>query len=247
MTDQLLRVLGLRACYERRDVLHGIDLAIERGEWLGLMGPNGSGKSTLLACIAGRHPAAAGSVFIGGNDIARDALAAKRSLGFAVDPGLLPNALTGQQCLEVFASARGMTVPDGDTLELAQALQMSSALGLPVGHYSYGMRQKLAVLLAVLGDPALILLDEAFNGLDPHSGLVLQAALRARVAAHRCAVILATHGLNIIERCSTRVSLLHEGRFIRHWSANELAEVRATSGALEQAMADAMLSEAKPS
>ena len=235
-----LQIEALFARYDNRVVLHGLELSLKRGEWLGLVGPNGSGKSTLLGCIAGRHAPVTGRILVGGHDIVLTPLAAKRELGFAVDPGLLPPMLTGMQCLQVCASARGMAVPDAASLALADALQLAAELALPVGRYSYGMRQKLAVLLALLGEPPLILLDEAFNGLDPHSGLVLQNALRARVAARGCAVVLATHGLNIIERCATRVALLHEGRFVRHWQGDEFVNLCAGAGGLEAAMAAAM-------
>lgn len=236
----VLEVEALAARYANSVVLHGVDLQLTRGEWLGLVGPNGSGKSTLLACIAGRHPPAAGRVLVGGQDIVRASVAARQELGFAVDPGLLPALLTGRQCLEVFASARGMAAPDETTLQLAGALQFAAALALPVSHYSYGMRQKLAVLLALLGNPPLILLDEAFNGLDPRSSLVLQHALRARVTSGGTAVLLATHALNIVERCATRAALLLEGRLVRHWRADELASLRNTKGGLEVAMAEAV-------
>ena len=243
MTEaKVLHIEALCARYERRDVLHGIDLQLQRGEWLGLVGPNGSGKSTLLACIAGRHAPASGSIVVAGSDVMLATLAAKQALGFAVDPALLPAVLTGTQCLEVFARSRKMTGPDADTLQLAQALQLQQALALPIGHYSYGMRQKLSVLLALLGDPPLLLLDEAFNGLDPRSGLVLQDALRSRVFARRCAVILATHGLNIIARCATRMALLHEGAIVRQWQGDAFAQLHAAPDGLEQALADAMAS-----
>lgn len=109
-----------------------------------------------------------------------------------------------------------------------------------VGSYSLGTKQKLAVLLALLGEPALVVLDEAFNGLDPASALVLKRHLRSRVSARRCGVLLATHALDVVERYSDRAALLLNGRIAREWNSEELAVLRAAPGeGLEVALAAA--------
>jgi ABC-2 type transport system ATP-binding protein len=98
-----------------------------------------------------------------------------------------------------------------------------------VGAYSLGTRQKLAVLLALLGEPQLLVLDEAFNGLDPASALALKHFLRDRVAAGKCSVLLATHALDIVERYADRAALLLHGRIAHEWRKDELAVMRAKS------------------
>ena len=109
-----------------------------------------------------------------------------------------------------------------------------------VASYSLGTRQKLAVLLALLGEPALVVLDEAFNGLDPASALVLKRHLRTRVSAGRCGVLLATHALDVVERYSDRAVLLLDGRVAKEWSREALAALRAMPGeGLETALAAA--------
>jgi ABC-2 type transport system ATP-binding protein len=235
-----LHVSGLHAGYGRMIVLSGVDLAISRGEWLALLGPNASGKTTLLHCVAGMLVPAAGSISICGRALRQDAIGAKARLGFGCAPERLPDLLTGRQCLEVYAAAKGLSAIDADVLELSAAFSFTGMLDRFVGSYSLGTKQKLAVLLALLGEPALVVLDEAFNGLDPASALVLKRHLRARVSAGRCGVLLATHALDVVERYSDRAVLLLGGRIAREWSGEQLAALRAMPGeGLEAALAAA--------
>ena len=235
-----LHVSGLHAGYGKQVVLAGLDLAISRGEWLALLGPNASGKTTLLHCIAGMLVPFAGSIAICGRSLRQDALGAKRQLGFGCAPERLPGLLTGRQCLEVYAAAKSLAAIDADVLELADAFAFTVMLDRFVASYSLGTKQKLAVLLALLGEPALVVLDEAFNGLDPASALVLKRHLRARVSAGRCGVLLATHALDVVERYSDRAVLLLAGRIARQWSRDQLEALRAMPGeGLEAALAAA--------
>jgi ABC-2 type transport system ATP-binding protein len=238
--SQALLVRSLRAGYDKLIVLDGVDLEVSPGEWLALLGPNASGKTTLLHCIAGMLVPSAGSISICGYPLGRQAMAAKRALGFGCAPESLPELLTGRQCLEIYAAAKGLAAIGGDVLALAEEFAFSPMLDRFVGSYSLGTKQKLAVLLALLGEPALVVLDEAFNGLDPASALVLKRHLRARVSAQRCGVLLATHALDVVERYSNRAALLLNGRIAREWSSEELATLRATPGeGLEVALAAA--------
>ncbi|MDE2261905.1 MAG: ABC transporter ATP-binding protein [Gammaproteobacteria bacterium] len=235
-----LQVSSLHAGYDKLAVLSGVNLELSRGEWLALLGPNASGKTTLLHCIAGMLIPSAGSIVICGHALRKDAMAAKRQIGFGCAPDRLPTLLTGRQCLEVYAAAKSLAAIDAEVLELAEQFAFTDMLDRFVGSYSLGTRQKLAVLLALLGEPALVVLDEAFNGLDPASALVLKKHLRARVSAGRCGVLLATHALDVVERYSDRAALLLDGRIARQWSTEELAALRAMPGeGLEAALAAA--------
>lgn len=237
---QALSVRNLHAGYDKLVVLNGVDLEVARGEWLALLGPNASGKSTLLHCVAGMLVPSAGSISICGHSLRQHAMAAKGALGFGCAPERLPALLTGRQCLEIHAAAKGLAAVDADVLALAEEFAFPPMLDRFVGSYSLGTKQKLAVLLALLGAPALVVLDEAFNGLDPASALVLKRHLRSQVSAGRCGVLLATHALDVVERYSDRAALLLDGRIAREWSSEELAALRAAPGeGLEMALAAA--------
>lgn len=239
MSEAVLRMRALHAGYAGREVLSDVDLDLVRGEWLALVGPNGSGKSTLLGCAAGCLKPISGSVEVAGFPLATEPLAAKQRLGYAVAPERLPDLLTGRQCLQVHAVAKGLDAGHHDWRALADELRLDGLLDDPVGIYSYGTRQKLAVLLALLGEPQLIVLDEAFNGLDLASAQVLKRHLRQRLDTGRCAIVFATHALDIVERCADRVMLLHEGRAAGSWDRSVLHAVHTGAG-LESMLAEAI-------
>ncbi len=226
---QALRVESLHAGYEKHRVLIDVNLTVARGEWVALLGPNASGKTTLLHCVAGLMAATAGSITVCGHSLRDSATNAKGRLGYACAPDRLPGLLTGRQCLEIYAAAKGLESIDPAVLQLAEKFQYMPMLDRFVASYSLGTRQKLAVLLALLGAPQLIVLDEAFNGLDPASALALKHFLRERVSAGQCSVLLATHALDIVERYADRAALLLNGRIAHEWRKEELAVMRATS------------------
>jgi ABC-2 type transport system ATP-binding protein len=213
---------------------------VAKGEFVALIGPNGSGKTTLLRAVGGVIRPDAGAVRIDGCDLAREPLAAKSRLGFAVDPTLLPGALTGRQCLALFAGARGLGAVPEATLALAAELGFAPWLERPVESYSLGTRQKLGILCGLVGEPPLLVLDEPLNGLDPLSAYELKRYLARRVADGSAGVLLATHGLEVAERFITRAVLLLGGEIHAQWRSDDLAALAARGESLETAMVAAL-------
>jgi ABC-2 type transport system ATP-binding protein len=234
----VLRIVDLVAGYGAQPVVDRISLEVSLGEWLALLGPNGSGKSTLLYCIADMLTPSAGQIEICGCAIALDARTAKSSLGFTCAPERLPGLLTGRQCLEVYAAAKGVREIDADVLGLMDIFKMTPHLDRFVDTYSLGTRQKLSVLLALIGSPRLIVLDEAFNGLDPASARFLKQHLRRLVDTRRAGILLATHALDIVERYADRAALMLSGSIVKVWNAADISAFR-ESGGLEEAIAAA--------
>ena len=242
MNNDILQIRNLRAGYGSRVVLENISMRLAPGDWYVLLGPNGCGKSTLLDCVASRLIASGGEIHIGGVSLAQNPCEAKRRLGYACAPEALPALLTARQCLEVHAGAKDLSAIDGELFVLAEELKFTPYLELFVDTMSLGTRQKLAVLLALVGDPLLIVLDEAFNGLDPASALVLKRHLRARLDRCGGAVLLATHSLDIIEHYADRAAILIDGRLQREWQKDEIRRLRADNADFEAAVAQAMQS-----
>lgn len=240
MTSIVLDVRQVHAKYGKREVLNGVSLQVPAGEWFCLLGPNGVGKSTLLRCISGALTPSAGDLLIAGHSATTNPLAAKQRLGYACAPEQLPGLLTGRQCLEVYAQAKGLREIGADVLSLAHELRFDGYFDSFVDTYSLGTRQKLCILLALLGEPTLIVLDEAFNGLDPASALLVKHHLQHRLAHGRCAVLLATHSLDIVEHYADKAALLIDGRIVREWSEAEIAAFRVQGdSAMETALAAA--------
>jgi ABC-2 type transport system ATP-binding protein len=239
-TGALLRTTNLRVAYGDARVLDGIDLEIARGEFVALIGPNGAGKTTLLHAIAGIATLDAGVVGIAGHDLASAPREAKSALGLAIDPPNLPPLLTGRECLALFAGARRLPAIPPATLALGETLSLTRVLDRRIASYSLGMRQKLGILLGLIGEPPLLLLDEPFNGLDPRSALAFKSHLAALVARGDTSALLATHSLDIAERHASRAILLLDGRVRRSWGTAELAVMRdSPEQSLEKAMVEA--------
>jgi ABC-2 type transport system ATP-binding protein len=236
----LLHAHGLRVIYGDTRVLDGVDLEIARGEFVALIGPNGAGKTTLLHAIAGTVALDAGVVGIAGHDLASAPREAKSALGLAIDPPNLPSLLTGRECLALFAGARGLPAIPPATLALGETLSLTRVLDRRIASYSLGMRQKLGIMLGLIGEPPLLLLDEPFNGPDPRSALAFKSHLAELIARGDTSVLLATHSLDIAERHASCVILLMDGRVRRSWDAAELAAMREhPERSLEKAMAEA--------
>jgi ABC-2 type transport system ATP-binding protein len=240
VSDAVLQILELRAGYGIRTIIENISIELNPGEWFVLLGPNGCGKSTLLDCVANRLIPAAGEVFIAGQSLRMNPYKAKVHLGYGCAPDALPPLLTARQCLEVHAGAKGLATIGADLLALADELTFTPYLESFVDTLSLGTRQKLAVLLALVGDPLLIVLDEAFNGLDPKSALILKRHLRARIERRGGALLLATHSLDIVEHYADRAAVLMDGHLKHVWRKDELQHLRAAHGDFEAALAAAI-------
>jgi ABC-2 type transport system ATP-binding protein len=238
MNDRYMEIRGLRAGYGTRVVIDDVSMELGPGEWFALMGPNGCGKTTLLDCVAGRLRPASGDIRIAGYSLTEDQVNAKRQLGYGCAPESLPGLLTANQCLEVHAAAKGLASIGVALLELAEELKFTPYLESFVDTLSLGTRQKLSVLLCLVGDPKLIVLDEAFNGLDPASALILKRYLSSRLETHGAALLLATHALDIVEHYADRAGLLIDGRLIREWQKEEIESLRANGGGFDAALAE---------
>lgn len=226
MSLNILDIRGLQLELGGRTVLHGIDLQVNAGEFVALAGPNGSGKSSLLRCIAGLLSTRSGEIRICRHEVATATMAARAQLGMAVEPSALPGLLSGRECLQLFARTRGLPTVPVATLELSEVLRFSAYLDRPVEEYSLGTRQKLAVLLGLIGEPPLLLLDEPLNGLDPPSAWALKGHL-VELAARGTAILLATHAIELAERHVNRAVLLVEGRLRLDLDHSALADLRA--------------------
>ncbi len=238
-----LAVHAMDAHIQARQILHSIDFSLANGAVLGLVGPNGSGKSTLIRCIVGTLAPRRGRVQIAGVDIQTNPLAARLQLGFAPDPNLLPTDLTTRQVLRLSAIARSnnnqVQVPD-TTYVQAERLALNRYLDSYISTLSLGTKQKVSILIGLMQAPQLLVLDEVFNGLDPKSAYVLKQILR-ELAADDCAIVLATHGLELAADLLTEMLLLSDGRVGAHWQADAFAQLRAGGAAgLEQAIVQAM-------
>jgi ABC-2 type transport system ATP-binding protein len=138
----------------------------------------------------------------------------------------------------VHAGAKGQQTVDDSVMALAEELKFLPFLESFVDTLSLGTRQKLAVLLCLIGDPKLIVFDEAFNGLDPASSLVLKRHLRWRLREREATLMIATHALDIVEHYADHAALLLDGILAREWSKADIDELRSSSAGFDTAIAE---------
>lgn len=204
-----LRVSGLTKGYRGRVVLRGVELEVRPGEAVAVVGRNGAGKSTFLGCITGDRLPDSGEVRVCGADPFSDPVAAAGCMGFVPEQPFLYGELTIGETLDFVADARGIPRESAraEGERLLAMLGMPGADPLLCRELSQGMGRKVAVVVALLHRPRLIVLDEAFNGLDRVSTERLAAELDAR-RRDGAAVLMSSHDLDFLARSCERGLLL---------------------------------------
>jgi ABC-2 type transport system ATP-binding protein len=226
----VLQVSGLSVTLGRTPVLRDVEFSLGEGELAALIGPNGSGKSTLLAAIAGLRPVGSGTIFVRGWPVPGRKREARERLGYMVAQDRLPGLLTPRQCLALFSRSRGFESVPEKTLQQADDFGLMPWMDEWLAACSLGTRQKVSVLLALLGSPPLILLDEPINGLDPVSALALKRWLTELASQCGCTVLMATHDMAVVESLHDHVIVLLEGRLLLDWDRERMARELAASG-----------------
>jgi ABC-2 type transport system ATP-binding protein len=233
--------------FGRHTAIDGVSLRVARGEIVGFLGPNGAGKTTTLRILAGVFPPTSGRARIDGHDLARAPQAARRRLGYAPErPALRADATVADELAvvaalrDVPARARRAAVDDA----LARTGLVAHA-GRRTGALSRGVRQRVGLALALVGDPPALLLDEPSAGLDPEQAAWLRDLVRGLGRAH--AVFVSSHLLADMEALCDRVVVLQRGRVLAEGAPATLAaRLRATvqvdveAGAPGAALADAL-------
>jgi ABC-2 type transport system ATP-binding protein len=221
-TAALLEAVGLVKHYGGLTAVDGVSLSVNRGEIFGLLGPNGAGKTTTVNMCVGLLKPTAGTISIGGVDLARDPLAAKRLIGYLPDEPFLSEKLTGREFVTFVAQLYG-TVRDLDQRRerLLGYFGLLDAADDLIAGYSHGMKQKAALCGMLIHEPQILFLDEPTVGLDPRSAHLLKDALRSLADAGR-AVVLCTHILEIAQAICDRVGILNHGRIVALGTVDEL-------------------------
>jgi ABC-2 type transport system ATP-binding protein len=215
--DALTRRFG------RRTAVADVSLRVARGEIVGFLGPNGAGKTTTLRLLAGVIPPTSGRARIDGHDLATAPMAARRRLGFAPErPALRDETTVAAECRWIAAlrdvPARARTAAVADALARTE---LEAFADRPVGTLSRGVRQRVGLALALVGDPPALLLDEPSAGLDPAQAAWLRDLVRALGRDH--AVFVSSHVLADMEALCDRVIVLREGRVLAEDAPDALA------------------------
>jgi len=218
VASRLTKVIG------QRTIVDNASFELRHGEVFGFLGPNGAGKTTTIRMLVGLIRPTAGRVTICGYDLRRDFENAMRCVGCIVENPDLYRFMTGRENLEHFA--RMLRVPGGEIARVAELVALEHRLDQRVGTYSLGMRQRLGIAQALLGDPQLLILDEPANGLDPAGIREIRTLLRRLAEERGMAVFVSSHLLGEVELMCDRVAIIHKGRILKEGDVRELISSR---------------------
>lgn len=206
----ILALQNMTKSYGTRTVLDQVSLQLPTGQLLGLIGPSGSGKSTVIKLALGMTQADTGEAYIFETRMPnRKALA---QIGYMAQNDALYETLTGYDNLKFFAQMRDIKAVDHEISRVAQIVDLTAALKQQVKGYSGGMKRRLSLAIALLGEPGLLILDEPTVGIDPALRLQIWEELR-RQQANQKTILMTTHVMDEAERVD-RVVLLFDGRII---------------------------------
>ncbi|MCX7621036.1 MAG: ABC transporter ATP-binding protein [Acidimicrobiales bacterium] len=214
-----LRFRGARPWREVRSALDGVSIDVEPGEAVGLLGPNGSGKTTFLKASIGLVALDAGRMVVWGNRVRGGLGPVADQVGAVIDPVRFMPALSARTTIGLLASAASL--PQGHVDDVLDRVGLGPVADRPVRTLSLGMRQRLALAVAMLRTPCLLLLDEPANGLDPAGAHQLRQFLREFVAGGG-AVLVSSHALSDLQSLVTRVVVLNRGRVVYDGALDEL-------------------------
>lgn len=200
-----------------------LTLHVRPGEIYGFIGHNGAGKTTTLRAVAGVMDFTEGTIAIDGHDIKREPVAAKQVTAFLPDNPDLYEFMKGIDYLNFIADLYGIPAEQrtADIGKYAGAFELTGNLGSPIGSYSHGMRQKLALISAFIRRPKLLILDEPFVGLDPAASHLMKGYL-AELCQGGSAMFFSTHVLEVAEKLCDKIAIIKAGRLVKSGLTAEL-------------------------
>lgn len=211
-TTPALEACGIVREYGPVIAVAGIDLSLERGDFLTVFGPNGAGKSSLLGLLSGALRPTRGDVFINGTRLDFGAVDWRHDVGVLSHQGFLYAQLTVQENLQFYGRLYGLNDLDSRIPERLAEVSLADRSNSRVGQLSHGMRQRLALARALLHDPDVVLLDEPYTGLDPSAAAVLRGVLTGLKDGRRT-VVMVTHNIGEGIALASQVAIQVRGRF----------------------------------
>ena len=211
----MLNIEHLTKTYGDKKAVDDLSLHIRPGEVYGFIGHNGAGKTTTLKSCCGILQFDSGSIRIGGKSITDEPIACKQMLAYIPDNPDLYEFLSGVKYLNFVADVYGVSAAERESriLHYADMFDLTADLAQPVSAYSHGMKQKLAVIAALIHEPKLIMMDEPFVGLDPTAAHQLKTIMREH-CDRGGAIFFSTHVLEVAEKLCDKVAIIKNGRLV---------------------------------
>lgn len=211
----MLQIKNLVKNYGDKEVLKGIDINVEDGQIFGFIGHNGSGKTTTIKAIVGIHDFNAGEILINGMSIKQQPLECKKIMAYIPDNPDLYENLKAIEYLYFLANIYQMNKIQADEKieKLAIEMEIKDNLGDKIKALSHGMKQKVALIGALMHDPKLLVLDEPFVGLDPKAAFILKQKMK-ELCTQGSSIFFSTHVLEVAQKLCDSVAILKDGKIV---------------------------------
>jgi len=234
----MLEIKNVSKSYDKKKLaINDISLTLEPGDLYGFVGPNGAGKTTLIKSIAGIISFDSGSITFDGHTIAQDPIEFKKLMAYIPDHPDLYETLSGRQFIDFISDAFAVSLARRNELidKYATQFEMIDALNKPISTYSHGMKQKLAIISALITQPKLLLLDEPFVGLDPEASLTLKNAMKD-YANEGNAIFFSTHVLEQAEKLCNKIAIINDGKLVASGTLEEVTKGRSLEESFMEAV-----------
>lgn len=212
----MLEIKNLTKIYKGgKKAVNNLSLKVMPGDIYGFIGHNGAGKTSTIKCVVGIHNFDEGEIYIGGTSIKEDPIKCKSMMAYIPDNPDLYDYLTGIQYLNFVADIYNISVEDREERIKKEAndLELLPALGDLISSYSHGMKQKLAIIAALIHTPKLLILDEPFVGLDPKASIIIKDKMK-KLCQQGGAVFFSTHVLDVAEKICNKVAIIRNGELV---------------------------------
>ena len=220
----ILEIKGYSKTYgEGKKAADNVTLTIESGDIYGFIGHNGAGKSTTIRAVVGVLDFTEGEILIDGHSVKKDPIECKKITAYIPDNPDLYENLTGMQYLDFISDVFEISKEDRKERidHYAERLEIADALGDLISSYSHGMKQKLAIISALIHEPNLIVMDEPFVGLDPKASFILKQIMH-ELCEKGTAIFFSTHVLDVAEKLCNKVAIIKQGKIITSGTMDEL-------------------------
>jgi len=231
--EKMLSLTGLTMKYGVKTVLNDINLDVYRGQIIGYIGPNGAGKSTTVKIMLGLIDGYQGKVEIFGQNIADGDIIYKKKIGYVPENAELYETLTPREYLTFTGELYGLNRKEAEhkALDLLRDFGLEKVYDSRISSFSKGMKQKVLIISSLLHDPDLLFFDEPLSGLDANSMMVVKEMITL-LAAEGKTIFYSSHIMDVVEKISTRILLLVEGKIVADGSFEELV-MQGQEGSLE--------------
>jgi lantibiotic transport system ATP-binding protein len=237
MSQPLIQTTNLNFSFSsRQPILRELNLKVPKGSIYGFLGPNGAGKTTTLRLLLGLLKNQEGSISIFGQDFIQHRISILKRLGSLIEQPSLYLHLTGKENLEVF---RLTYQCDKKRInEVLDIVRLKDAANKKAKAYSLGMKQRLAIAIALLHDPELLILDEPTNGLDPNGIVETRELIKHLNKEYGKTILVSSHLLSEVEKMATHVGIIHKGEIVFQGTLPELQQLTAKQSAIEIEVSD---------